>query len=362
MKIAMSITFDLAEDNGTTVRAQGLFELLRNSHHVVLIERADRAADSDDKITITPKGTKFWNLKLIPVILKSRPDCVICVNDYFGFLTFYLFSKIFQYKLIFDAHSILSIQSGIAYNKNKKKVILPILNVLEKFVTKHSTYVITASTASCNFYKKYNENICTITHFVDEDLFHASEKALRQKEARSYKLVGLIGPFVAAYRLKRLNAFFEQLSGFDERLKFIIIGDCANQFDSERIQYTGYLAKKQDYIDYVGTLDAALILQPRENFGPLTRVLECMACSVPVFTVPNAIKGLDGVCNGRDLFIFEDNELVIGVNSLIFNDDLMARVATNARKFIETSYSKKANKRKLLAIIEQLNTPLTAHS
>jgi len=355
MKIALSISYDLSEQVGTTVRAQNMFDLLNQKFDTFVIERADDEADSDRTITVKPKGTKLWNLKLIPVILKSKPDCVICVNDYAGFMTFFPLSKIYKYRIIFDVHAIYSVQYGLRSNRTKRALFLPVVSWIEKFVTRHSTRVIAASTAAGNFYKKFNHNIDVITHFVDEDVFHATETALERKQSRDHKLIGLIGPFDSPSKLKRLSFLFEHLSEFDERLEFVVIGHCLKQIHMERVCYVGHL-ELDDYVDFIGALDAALILQDLENYGPLTRILEPMACSVPVFTVPNAIAGLDAVRNGRDLFVFQLNELVAGINKYVKNEELMARVGANGRKYVENRYSKKANESKLFAVLRQLDT------
>jgi glycosyltransferase involved in cell wall biosynthesis len=355
MKIVLSTPSDLSDQVGTTVRAQNMLDLLNQRFDTFLIERANDDTDSDRTITVKPKGTKLWNLKLIPVILKSKPDCIICINDFAGFITFYALSKIYKYRIIFDVHAIYSVQYGNRSDRTKRALFLPVVSWIEKFVMRHSTRVIAASAAVRNFYTQFNDDILVITHFVDEDLFHSTEKALERKQSRDHKLIGLIGPHDSPLRLKQLSLLFEHLYEFDERLEFVVIGRCLKQIHKERIYYTGYIKELHDYVDLIGALDAALILQVLENYGPLTRILEPMACSVPVFTVPNAITGLEGVCNGRDLFVFEDNEIVTGVNTLVFNDDLMARVGANARKFLEANYSKNANRSKLLALLGQFD-------
>ena len=358
MRIAFSICGDLSDSNGTTARAQNVFDILNQKFDTFLIERADDEADSDRIVTVKPKGTKLWNLKLIPVILKSKPDCIICVNDYAGFMTFYLLSKLYKYRIIFDAHAIYSVQYGDPNRSNgiKRVLFLPAVRWIEKFVMRRATLVIAASTAAGNFYRKFNDKILVITHFIDEDIFHATKTAFERKQSRDHKLIGLIGPYDSPRKLKELSFLFEHLYEFDERLKFVVIGHCLKQIHKERIHYTGYVEELHDYVDHIGALDAALILQGMENYGPLTRILEPMACSVPVFTVPDAIKGLDAVRNGRDLFVFRPNELVAGINTFIVDDELMARVGANGREYVENSFSKKANESKLLAMLAQFDT------
>ena len=69
--------------------------------------------------------TKLWNLKLIPIILKKRFDCVYCL-DPFTFISFYISSPIRKYKMIFDVRVIIN--AGSAFGKSNGKFYQFLLN------------------------------------------------------------------------------------------------------------------------------------------------------------------------------------------------------------------------------------------
>ncbi|HEY5141401.1 MAG TPA: glycosyltransferase [Methylococcales bacterium] len=92
------------------------------------------------------------------------------------------------------------------------------------------------------------------------------------------------------------------------------------------------------------------------SFGALTKVLEPMACSVPVFTTPAGLVSFDHVTLGEDIFICDESELVAKVNESLFDVDLMELVGKNARCTVETHYSTAANSEKFIKVIERLST------
>ena len=92
---------------------------------------------------------------------------------------------------------------------------------------------------------------------------------------------------------------------------------------TKRISYTGYLSDFQDYVNQIARLDAVLVPAQFPSFGALTKVLEPMACSVPVFTTPAGLVSFDHVTPGEDILICDESELVAKVNESLFDDDLM---------------------------------------
>ncbi|MGZ4846914.1 MAG: glycosyltransferase, partial [Halobacteriota archaeon] len=90
------------------------------------------------------------------------------------------------------------------------------------------------------------------------------------------------------------------------------------------------------------------------SFGALTKVLEPMACSVPVFTTPAGLVSFDHVTPGEDIFVVDEADLVAKVNESLFDSDLMGSVGKNARRTVETYYSTAANSERLIKVIDRL--------
>jgi glycosyltransferase involved in cell wall biosynthesis len=349
-KIAISVIVDLFNDEGTTVRPKRVAELLKDSFETCFITRSNRNVKELDGVKVhivQPAETKLWNLKLFKVLTKNDFDFVYCSSDWFGFLTYFLLSKFYNYKIIFEAHTIIS-EEFKERGFNKFKVLF--YQVLEKFVIRNSDFVVALSENIHDFYS-FNKNIDLIHVFIDEDLFISNHL---QKRSDDKKIVGLIGPFDEfgnKYFLEFLN---ENIDKFDIRISFVIIGKCQEKIDHQQISYTGYINSIHDYVDVLSSLDGLLVPSKIATLGPLNKIIEAMACSVPVFTTPKGIVGLYNIKHGEEIYVFEEDELVQGLNNHIFNNELI-NVAKNARMYVEKNYSKKTNKKKLLRIFNRLN-------
>jgi glycosyltransferase involved in cell wall biosynthesis len=351
--IIISVLGDISTSDGTTIRAKRIFEILKERYSVILITRADKKQKSKDIIIVNPAKTKLWNLKLIPVIIKNKFDVVYCSNDWFGFITYYLLSKIYKYKIIFEAHSILSEEiKEIGYIELKVKFY----QFLERFVIKHADYVIALSENTFEFYEKYNQHIELIPVFVNEAVFKINKEIETKKYKRQKrKLIGLIGPFDGMFSKHILEYLHANIDQFDNRIHFFVIGKCDNRIKNNMITYTGYLETTQNYIDVLSNLNAVLVPSKIATLGPLNKIIEPMSCSLPVFTLPKGMVGLYYVENGRDILVFEDDKIIDKVNELIFEDELMKKIGKNARIVVEKYYSKEVNEKKLVDLIEESN-------
>lgn len=329
-------------------------EILKNRYEIILFTRANekqklKGLEEVDIVIVKPDKTKHWNLKLIPVIMKNKFDVVYCSHDWFGFLTYFLLSKIYKYKIIFEAHSILSEEhKEMGYSKIRVKLN----QIHEKFVIKHADHVIALSENTFKFYEKYNKNIDLVPVFIDEDMFKINKEIESKKYQRDFKLIGLIGPFNTIVNECFLDFLYENTKRFDDKIKFVVIGKYDNKIENERIIYTGYLESIRDYIDTLSNLDAVLIPSKIATSGPLNKIIEPMSCSLPVFTTPKGMVGLYYIEHGKDIHVFKEDELVDNVNELIFDDELMKEIGKSARITVEKYYSKKANEKKLIEIIK----------
>ena len=352
IKIVISVLGDISTSDGTTIRAKRIFKMLKEVYSVTLITRSDKKQKSKDIIIITPAKTKLWNLKLIPVIIKNKFDVAYCSNDWFGFITYYLLSRIYKYKTIIEAHSILSKEWK---ERGDIELKVKFYQIIERFVVKHADYVIALSENTFKFYERYSKNIDLIPVFIDENVFKINTEIETKKYQRDHKLIGLIGPFDDMANKYFLEFVYTLINLLDNRIKFLIIGRCDNKIENERITYTGYLESIQDYVGLLSDLDAVLVPSKIATYGPLNKIIEPMSCSLPVFTTPKGLVGLYYVEHGKDILVFEEDELVDKINKLLFDDKLMKDIGKNARRTIEKYYSKKANEKKLIRVLEKLN-------
>ena len=188
---------------------------------------------------------------------------------------------------------------------------------------------------------------------MDENIFKKNEE-VNKFRAKGIKIIGLLGPFDIQLNEIYLNFLYDNLSRFDDRIHFVAIGKCNNRIENERITYTGFLNSLQDYINQISSLDTVLLIDKPLNPGPYTKILESMACSLPVFTTPKGRLGIEYTEPGKDILVFERDELPEKVNELTFDEKLMLEIGKNARITIEKYYSKSVNEKKLIGILEGL--------
>src|ERR1035437_393203 len=361
MKIAISALSDISMNNGTSVRAKRVFELLQEEEYDCRLIMRGRGQSKADNVEVI-KPSKLWNFQLIPVVLKNRFDLVYCSNDLWGFFTYFALAKLYNFKIVFEAHGILSLEreQQLPNPSPIDKVRVNMLKLREKFAVKHADCIIALCSDIYKHYATFNKRICLVPVFVDETRFKRRDYNAQCSQYDEGKTIGLIGPFIQKTGINTyaLDFVYRNMDKFDERIKFTVIGACDyKQIRSERIQYVGYLKKFQDYVDQLNRLDAVIVASRFPTSGPLNKILEPMACSLPVFTTPVGAIGLDHISSGKDIFISDESALVTQVNESFFDSDLMERVGKNARYTIEKYYSKTVNGKKLIAVIDRVYPP-----
>jgi glycosyltransferase involved in cell wall biosynthesis len=366
MKIAISCLSDISSSEGTGMRAKRVFELLQQRYDCTLIMRGEHHSKCDNVEVIKP--SKLWNFQLIPVALKNRFDLVYCSSDFWGFFTYFALAKLWTCKVILEAHGVLSLEreQRLPDPGLIDKVGIKMLKWREEFAVKHADCVIALSQDICRCYSKFNKCIFVVENFIDEKQFKPQENPReRIPDDKGRKNVGLIGPFIQDYDINRnylvnnyfLDFVYKNIHKFDTRINFIVIGQCDYKIANERISYTGYLSDFQDYVDQLALLDAVLVPSKFSSFGALTKVLEPMACAVPVFTTPVGLVSFDHVTPGEDILVCDESELVAKVNEYLFDDELLHRVGENARRTVEKYYSETVNSNQLIAVIDRLCPP-----
>jgi glycosyltransferase involved in cell wall biosynthesis len=372
-KVAFVAFEDMSIVRGTPVRIHRVSEILKlnKNYNITLISRSKTAEvkGMENVRLINVKGTGarliaaketafivkllfvfLWNLKLALVLLRNKFDIVYCVTEWLGFPGIYLISKVKKYKIVFDAHGIWSkddIEAGLP------DIRIKLDQSFEKFVIKHSDFVIATSEDVVEFYQAYNSQIDLVAGFVDTDIFRAESRI----ERTNTKLIGLIGPFdsLRTRQQHSLDFLYAKIGQFDSKIRFVVIGRCDKRIDNARITYTEYLESPADYVAQLSRLDAVLVVEGVANFAPLTRIYESMSCSLPVFTTPKGMVGTRHVKPGENILVFDEEELVEKVNTLIFDDKLMTEIGANARKTAEQYWSKKANEERLLKIMDSVS-------
>ncbi len=369
MKLAISVFGDISKADGTIVRARRVASLLSGRYDTTVLTCSNQGQAGSEEVksarvmSIGCPGQRLvrggcilcrllsrgaWAVGLFFILLKSRFDAIYCSTDWDGFLGIYLASRIRRYKVIYEAHGILSEE---AKEQGCSKMGLKLRHSWERFVAGHSDHIVALSPNILEFYRSCNSKIDLIPVFVDDALFIHSGRSCSESHSKS---LGLIGPFDDIRQKSTLRFLYANIGNFDERLSFAIVGRCNERLEDNRIHYTGYLESVKDYVAQLSRLDAVLVPEALATSGPLNKIIEPMSCSLPIFTTPKGIVGLSWVESGKDILVFDEDILVDKVNELIFDDELMREIGRNARKAVEKHYSERVNAERLINIVESV--------
>lgn len=296
--------------------------------------------------------TPFWLLGVARVLINHKFDVVYVCNDWYGLGVYLIVQKVFKRKVIFEMHGIFSEQSKTWGNPT---FLVLLLRCWEAFVLRQCDMVVAVSKRTFDFSKAYARRIETVPVFVDTRTFRRDEAvraALRKKHGwQSKRVVGVIGPFDTKWNEDELRFLDNHMGEFDERIVFAIIGKCEHRKNWSRC-FDAHSVKLQQDPEFLSCLDAVLVVRKLSTSGPLTKIIESMSSSLPVFTTPK--NGMDYVEHGKDIIIANESEMVQTLNSLIFDDDLMRRIGHNARLTVEKHYSYEANAPRLVHILQEL--------
>ena len=108
-----------------------------------------------------------------------------------------------------------------------------------------------------------------------------------------------------------------------------------------------------EFVAQLQHLDAVLDYKEPVG-GPYTKVVEAMACSLPVFTTPKALQGFDQATPGEDIIAYPKEELVDRINGMVFDESLMQLVGRKARATVEQHFSKAAVRDRLLEVVDSV--------
>jgi glycosyltransferase involved in cell wall biosynthesis len=293
----------------------------------------------------------FWLVGVARILIRRKFEIVYVCNDWFGLVVYLIFQKVFKQKVIFEIHGILSEESKAW---GKPNFVVWVLQRWESIVLRQCDVIVALSRHIFEYCKRYTRKIEFIPVFVDTNVFRRNEgtrATLRERHGWQHKcVVGLIGPFDNyVWNEVALQFLEENMEEFDERIVFAVIGKCECKMNVDRCFYAGFV---EDLPGFLSCLDAVLVPRRLPTSGPLNKIIESMSCSLPVFTTPEGVIGMDYVENGRDIIVIKESGMAHTANSLIFDERGMETIGNNARQTVEKHYSYGANAAKLVRILE----------
>ncbi|MGZ4882860.1 MAG: glycosyltransferase family 4 protein [Halobacteriota archaeon] len=343
-RVLVLIPHDNGEDNGITIRTKVVCDILNHEYDIAAL-----GPESSYAANVVVLSAKFliWMLKLTYLIPQQNADCVYCCADYFGFLVAHALSKVFSFPVVFEAQGILSAENKA---KNRPGIVIRACSLIERFVISRADYVVALSGNILKFYAKYNANIELIPVFVNESAYHRS-----RPRTPDLKTIGLIGPFDNPQNKPYLEFLYDRIDEFDPRIRFEVIGRGADKIANPRVTYMEYISSRDEYAAELASLDALLVPARFNMAGPLNKILEAMASSLPVFTTPEGAHGLDDYAErGTNILVANPSELAACVNHVIFDEARCSVIGANARATIEQRYSETTSSARLSRIIRAL--------
>lgn len=342
MNVAVLVPTGLKKTDGNSVRARRVISILgKHFHTIVLAGRTDGDASKryagvpvysffhfDKRSMLNPLKLMRANFRFFKLLLQSQAE-IVYAEGLFFLPSLYLASRLVGVKFIFEAHALAHKERA-----QVSKLSAFLLLIIELLLGKSSSAVVALSGETERFFSRINKSTIFVPVFIDTKLF--TEK---RRGVHSEKKVGLVGPFKGLFNQGQIEFILENLDRFDQKIKFVLVGQLDGTIKSERIRKTGYLQAEEDYAGALADLDALVVPVKVGTFGPKNKMIEAMACGVPVFTTPAGVIGLDYAKPDENIFVFKEEQLVDSINSLLFQEELLSRIRSNARAMVEQHYS-----------------------
>ena len=349
---------DVRNYNGQTFRARMLSRVFQELYDArIFFCYSDRDKIPPEMGMAENKYSRRFNKRLFskfPFFLnllldKDKYDVIYICGEFKTFPFYLLIARIKGIKIVFEAESILSKESE---DSGCSALLLASNRVLERFVARNSDHFVALSQDIQEFYSSHNDRISVINAILNEIWF---ENIREDISPQGKKKVGLIGPFTNARNNSELTFVLDSLDRFDSNVEFHIFGKCDRELPKDsKLVYIGFI---QDYSEYrmrLAEMDMVLVPSSIATYGPLTKILEPMACGVPVFTTPAGFFGLDNIEKDQDIFVFDRDVLVEQFNSNLVKIDKLNDLRMSGRTKVAKYYSYEYNKNKLSSIISKI--------
>ncbi len=352
-------------NEGDFLRALAHYQGLQSESETSLICMSLARASKDYVVAkkVLPGGSLnrmlLWLPQLFMACVGRTFDVILCSGDYYGFFICYVLSKVKGQTIVYDAGGVNWTNLESISQRDTLKALTA--RTIEKLIGMHADAVLTATRQTERFYSQLNSRTFLIPNSLRfEDFVASTEKRKYWRDfygiSPNENLVGCIGPF-GLYNGKphnmnwpNLKFIQDNLDKISESTHLMAVGACPQDLRkwSNRIIYSGYV---QDYVGHLSALDA--VIQPAiiPTSGTFFKMLTSMALSLPIFTTPNGIVGLDMVADGENLLVFPLGKLLEGLAEAFSDKERLVRIGKKAREYVEKHHNETINRKILLAAL-----------
>jgi glycosyltransferase involved in cell wall biosynthesis len=160
------------------------------------------------------------------------------------------------------------------------------------------------------------------------------------------KIIGVIGPF-HAFNKPSITFVKDNINRFLANARFLMIGDIspADKFYHDRVRFVG---RVDDLYGYISACDCVLIPRFVHHGSPMGKMVNAIACGVPVVT--NDLEGMK-LQPGKDVVLGSLEELPSLVNQLLADGRLALEIGLNGQKHIQEYYSMKQFREPLIKFL-----------
>jgi len=352
LRVAILAPWDLDSVDGNSVRSRGIVPIIAAAHPTIVFDMGSARTAAREyagapllRLSYEGKGPLRFlvaNFKFIRESIRNNVDLVYAEGALFLLPALFLVSRLAKIRFIYEAHAL-----GHRENAQWSAVGGFLWRCLESFMGKSASGVVALSGQTHRFFLRFNRNVFFVPVFIDMKLFRPRDPGRQESVGPS---AGLVGPFKGQFNRFQLDFLAENLSKLDSRIKVTTIGKLDAPIVDGRVKNLGFVKGESEYARELAKLDALLVPVKIGTFGPKNKILEVMACGVPVFTTPEGTFGLDFARPDENIFVFPEDELVRQLNSLIFQPGIR-EVGLRGRAMVEHNYSEGVCSTRLLDAI-----------
>ena len=328
---------DQSDNGGDWARVRKMEKLfsMSNKSHVTIGFRGS--------FSTTPRGLLLaksvsWLRALIGSIIRRKPDWVYVYNTTYVMVLLSLLKslRLIRCKLVHDTLLTHELHICPSYISRFRKRLR---RSLEALAVRKADWIFTPSNLSKRYFAKFNSNISSMPGPVDTEMFRpnlAVRLAIRERLGlTNYRVAGMVGPFDTFYNQSNLRWLSEHVDELSPAVKWLLIGR-PSRHSLRSHPHILQIGEVDDYVGHLSAIDAFVIVRDDLTDGISNRILEAMSMGVPVFSNQAACwteKSIIGSDSG--LVVYEEDQLAVGINLVINDENRCVSIGANARKTAE---------------------------